>query len=398
MMTEKTAAELAAEVKSDFTTKLDAVKAIAEKAAADAATPRGMTPEEKQKADEALTALNEAQARLTEVEQKLAREPGDGSKEEKTIGEKFIESDSFKSLANSPGQRGKAQMEVKATITLATANSAGSAGATVANTRLPGILPLAQRRLTVRDLLLPGTMNGNTLEYVRETGFTNSAAPVAEGAAKPASDLKFDLVSTTAKVIAHYMKASRQILDDSAQLSSIINQRLLYGLKLVEEAQLLNGAGTGQNLNGLVTQSTAYSAPITLSSPTSVDMIRLMALQASLTEFPASGIVMHPSDWAWIELLKDTTGQYLIGQPQGSLRPTLWGLPVVATQAMTIDKVLVGAFGNAQVFDRWQARVEVATENEDDFIKNLVTILCEERLALAVYRPESFIYGDFGRV
>jgi HK97 family phage major capsid protein len=105
---------------------------------------------------------------------------------------------------------------------------------------------------------------------------------------------------------------------------------------------------------------------------------------------------MHPTDWATIETLKDADGRYIIGNPQGTTQPTLWGLPVVATQAITVRKFLTGAFKlGAQVFDRWSARVELATENEDDFIKNLVTILAEERLALAVYRPEAFIYGDF---
>jgi len=72
---------------------------------------------------------------------------------------------------------------------------------------------------------------------------------------------------------------------------------------------------------------------------------------------------------------------------------------VVETQAIPVDKFLTGAFKlGAQVFDRWLARVEVATENEDDFVKNMVTILAEERVALAVYRPEAFIYGDFGNM
>jgi HK97 family phage major capsid protein len=121
-------------------------------------------------------------------------------------------------------------------------------------------------------------------------------------------------------------------------------------------------------------------------------------LQAALAEYPATGTVMHPSDWAFIDLMKDTTGRYIIGNPQGALSPTLWALPVVATPAMTIDKFLTGAFRlGAQLFDRWDARVEAGYVN-DDFTKNLVTILGEERLALAVYRPEAFIYGDFGRV
>lgn len=289
-------------------------------------------------------------------------------------------------------------MQIKATLTSATTDAAGSVGDAVQNTRLPGIMPLPQRRLTVRDLLSQGRMDGSTLEYVKETGFNNNAAPVAEAAAKPESDLKFDLVTTSAKVIAHWMKASRQILSDVSQLRSTIDQRLLYGLAYKEEGQLLNGDGTGQNLLGIIPQATAYAAPITLTDPTSIDMIRLMMLQSALAEYPATGIVMHPSDWAWAETLKDTTGRYIIGNPQGSISPTLWGLPVVTTQSMTVDKVLVGAFKlGAQVFDRWDARVEAGYVN-DDFTKNLVTILAEERLALAVYRPEAFIYGDFGRV
>jgi HK97 family phage major capsid protein len=122
-------------------------------------------------------------------------------------------------------------------------------------------------------------------------------------------------------------------------------------------------------------------------------------LQVALTDLQASGIIMNPIDWDRVERLKDADGRYLIGNPQGTTSPTLWGLPVVATQALAVDKFLVGDFAQgAQVFDRWTARVEVATENEDDFVKNMVTILAEERLALAVYRPQAFVYGDFGNV
>jgi hypothetical protein len=80
-------------------------------------------------------------------------------------------------------------------------------------------------------------MDGNTLEYVKETGFTNAAAATAESAAKPESTLKLDLVSTSAKVIAHFIKASRQVLDDISQLKSMIDQRLMYGLAYVEETR-----------------------------------------------------------------------------------------------------------------------------------------------------------------
>ncbi|MDE3783557.1 phage major capsid protein [Sinorhizobium meliloti] len=395
---EKTAEQLALEVKAEFDKTMNQVKEIAEKALAEAAKGVGMTDDLKEKADESLLKMNSLTEQVAEIEQKLARGGGNKTTAEKSIGEQFVEDQGVKDWAQSSPSKGKADVRFKATITSATTDTAGAAGAAVETTRLPGILALPQRRLTVRDLISPGRMDGNALEYVRETGFTNSAAPVAETAAKPESDLKFDLVTTSAKVIAHWMKASRQILDDFSQLRSIIDQRLLYGLAYVEEGQLLNGDGTGQNLHGIIPQATAYAAAFTPDAPTAIDTLRLAQLQAALAEYPATGHVMNPTDWARIELEKDTTGRYIIGNPQGMIGPTLWGLPVVATQAIAVDKFLTGAFRlGAQLFDRWDARVEAGFVN-DDFIKNLVTILAEERLALAVYRPEAFIYGDLGYV
>ncbi|MGP4691623.1 phage major capsid protein [Agrobacterium cavarae] len=390
--------QLASQVKAKFDSALDAVKTIADEALGKAKSGEELTNSLKEKADEALLKMNGLTEQMAELEQKMARGGKQDDDSQKSAGELFTSDEKVKTfLANDPSS-GKVDVRIKATLTSLTTDAAGSVGDAIANTRLPGILPLPQRRLTVRDLLSQGRMDGNTLEYVKETGFVNNAATVAEGAAKPSSDMKLDLVTTSAKVIAHWMKASKQVLSDISQLESIINQRLLYGLAYVEEAQLLNGDGSGQNLAGIIPQATAYSAPISVSSPTSIDMIRLMMLQAALAEYPATGVVLHPSDWAWIETLKDTTGRYIIGNPQGTINPTLWGLPVVATPAITVDKVLVGAFKlGAQVFDRWDARVETGFVN-DDFTKNLVTILAEERLALAVYRPEAFIFGDFGRV
>lgn len=381
----------------EFKKQVDEVKAIAEDFKGKREHGDKIAEGAKQSADEAITKLNETKAQLDELEQKMARRPNDTPNEVKSLGCQFVESDQFKSLKGAAGQRGKANLEVKATITSLTTDAAGSAGDLVQTTRLPGIIAPPDRKLTIRDLLMQGRMDGNALEYVRETGFTNNAGMVAEGTKKPQSDIKFDLVSTTAKVIAHYMKASRQILDDASQLQSYIDGRLRYGLAFKEEQQILNGDGTGQNLLGIIPQATAYVRPtgVTPSSETIIDTLRYAMLQAVLAEYPASGHVLNPIDWASIETLKDSTGQYIIGNPQGAASPTLWRLPVVETQAITAGKFLTGGFSmGAQIFDRWLSRVEVATENEDDFIKNLVTILAEERLALAVYRPEAFIYGD----
>lgn len=397
MSGEKSAAELAAEVKATFQQALDDVKGKAEEALGKAKAGETLTTSFKEQVDEALTKMNGLKTQLDELEQKAARGGNGDDVEHKSFGQQFIESEGFKSFADSDFAKsiGRADMRVKATITTSDADAAGSIGAAITPTRLPGVLALPERRLTVRDLISTGRMDGNTLEYVQEKGFTNNAAPVAEGQPKPSSDIQLEAISTSAKVIAHWMKASKQALSDFSQLRSLIDGRLIYGLKFVEENQLLNGPGTGQNLLGMIPQASPFVAPPgSPSVDTSIDILRLAMLQATLAEFPATGHVLNPVDWAAIELTKDASGWYIIANPQGTVQPTLWGLPVVQTQAIAQGKFLTGAFKmGAQLFDRWDARIEVGYVN-DDFTRNLVTILAEERLALAVYRPEAFVYGD----
>lgn len=397
MLEQKSAAELAAEVKRDFETKHDKVKEIAEKALAEAEKGVAASDTVKGLADQAITGMNEAKARLDEMEQKLARRR-EGGDTPRTAGERFVEDDGFKSFAGQTRPRGRHIVEVK-DITSLTTDAAGSAGSLIQNDRRGLQVEIPQRRMTVRALLAQGNTASNTIEYDREKLFTNSAAPVAEGALKPQSELQFEDATATVRTIAHWMRTSVQILADAPALRSIIDQRLRYGLSFVEEAQLLNGSGTGQNLLGLVTAATAYAAPGGLTAESQVDTLRLMILQAALAEYPPNGMVMNPIDWAAIEMQKDGDGRYLIGNPQGTLSPTLWGLPVVATQSMGVDKALVGAFNlAAQIFDRQDATVEVSTEDSDNFVKNKVTIRAEERLALAIYRPQAIVYGDLGRV
>lgn len=396
---QKTAAQLAAEVKQLFETKLDKTREIADEALAIAKKYGDLNTSIKEKADEALLEMNGIKSQLDALEQKLSRGGDQRPEERKTAGQLFVESDQFKAFSEAGFSKSdKARFETKATLTTSVAAAAGSLGSAIQATRLPGVIEQPQRPLTIRSLLAQGNMDGNTIEWIREHSRTNSAAMVAEGAAKPQSDFRLEMMTTTAKVIAHTMKVSRQALTDVSGLRSMIDSRLSYGLDFVEENQLLNGDGTGQNLLGLIPQATAYVSPLTGADTQSIDKIRLMHLQASLALLPADATVMNPADWAWIELLKDDVGRYIIGQPQGNIGATLWGAPVVPSMAMTVDKVLVGAFRTgAQIFDRWNTIIEVGYEN-DDFTKNLATILAEKRLALATYRPGAFIYGDFGRV
>jgi HK97 family phage major capsid protein len=275
-------------------------------------------------------------------------------------------------------------------------STAGSAGALIQPQVNPGILMPGLRRLTIRDLLAQGRISSNSLEYVRENVFTNSAAPVAEGTLKPESNLTFTKQTANVKTIAHWIQASRQVMDDAPMLESYVNNRLLFGLALVEETQLLNGDGTGDNLTGLNQVATAYDAALNATGDTRADQIAHAIFQTSESEFEASGIILNPRDWHAIALLKDAEGRYIFGGPAAFAAKVMWGLPVVATKAQALGTFTVGGFDLAsQVWDRMDATVEVSREDRDNFVKNMLTILCEERLALAHYRPTAIIKGAF---
>ena len=369
---------------TDFTSKLAASGEV--------------SAELKEKTDKALSELGDVTTRLSDMEKRAAREKENGEEEQKSLGQLVIDSEAYKA-GNLTGSS-RASIKVSADrAAITTANTTVGAGRSpgtslVPGARVPGIFGLPERQMTIRDLILPGQTSSNNVEYVKETGYTNNAAPVAETTAKPYSDITFDMASAPVRTVAHLFKASRQILDDAPALRSYIDGRARYGLRFVEENQLLNGSGTGQNIAGLVPQATAFAPAFTPEAVTGIDRLRLAILQVVLAEYPATAFVLNPIDWAKIELTKDAGENYIIGNPQGSLTPTLWNLPVVSTQAMAAGQFLTGAFSYAaQIFDRMDIEVLLSSENVDDFEKNMFTIRAEERLALAVYRPEAFVTG-----
>lgn len=354
-----------------------------------------LAKEAKATADELLAKQGELRERLQDAEQKLAKAK-EGDAEEATAGDEFA-----KYLDEHPEIRsGIANMKQGQTFNVEVSRKAitnsGTTGAALnypAQTVRPILEPLV-RRLTVRDLLAQGRTNQAAIFYPKESGFTDNAAVVSEGSLKPESDITFTSVTEAVVTIAHWLRISKQMAADVPALVSYINNRLTYGLKLKEEDQLLNGSGTGGNLEGIYTAATLYSNTTSLPNETDVDKIRLAILQAELAYAEVNGIVLHPTNWALMELTKDTTGQYVFAQPQNSTAPRLWGRSVVSTPAMTQGRFLVGDFAqHAQIFDREDASVAISSEDRDNFVRNMLTILVEERLALAIYRPEAFIKG-----
>ena len=344
-----------------------------------------------------LNALREAEktlkAALGELEQHVAQMPLANAKQViETVGQQVISAEALKTFAASVAASQRISIPVKAA--LLTANVPGNI---VAPDRLPGIDTAPKQRLFIRDLIAPCTTASNTIYWVQQTGFTNNAAAVAENTTKPYSNIEFAEKITPVRTIAHLFKASKQILDDFSQLQSQVDAEMRFGLKYVEEQEILFGDGTGAHLEGIIPQASAFAAAFQVENQNGIDDLRLAMLQAQLARFPASGHVLHFIDWAKIELTKDTLGRYILANPAALTGPTLWGLPVVATEATAFQgKFLTGAFSaGAQIFDREETNVVISTENADDFEKNMITIRCEERLALAVKRPEAFVYGSF---
>lgn len=385
------------QVQADLKDTGDKLKQFAEQTQKDVKQATQTSAELKAKIDETLAEHNKLSARLQDIEQKLARSGEEAEPQHAmSVGEMIVKSEAFQSMNSSARKTARVSVPRQALMNVpATVGDNTSAGnSLVPADRRAGIIMPGLRRMTIRDLLAPGTTSSNNVEYTRETGFTNNASMIAEGGDKPYSDITFELENAPVRTIAHLFKASRQLLDDAPGLQSYIDARARYGLQLKEEAQFLYGNGTGQNLFGIVPQAAVFAPSFSPAFEQAIDRLRLALLQAVLAEFPANGIVLNPIDWAGIELTKDQEGRYIIGNAASGTQPLLWNLPVVETTAMVQNQFLVGAFNlAAQVFDRMDIEVLISTENDKDFEKNMVSIRAEERVALAVYRPESFVTG-----
>lgn len=339
--------------------------------------------------------LNETQAMLADLDQKMARGFSHGGvAKPDTWGEEFIKAKATELealAAGNAGQNARVSMNVKAVTT-------AEAGALDVPTR-DAMNMLPRQRLTIRNLLNVISISSGSVEYASQTVRPEGADTVAETAAKPESQMEWELRNTSAKVIAHWVKASRQILEDAPQLSNFIDSEMRYGLALKEESQLLSGDGTGANLAGMIPASTAYDDTVlTVANQNEIDMVGKAILQCALADYPATGIVIHPADWWRMRMLKDADGKYILGDPQQVVQPSLFGLPVVATKSMAIDTFLVADFQSAgTLYDRWQPRVETGYVDQD-FTNNMVTVLAEERIAFAVKNALALTYGDFGNV
>jgi HK97 family phage major capsid protein len=356
-----------------------------------------------------------------------------------SIGEMFTNSEEFKSLGGGRnGANMPAPWQVKTSLTthnysvkdvfsaMPTAGNLsgfqrGSGLGDFGSIQRDPMVASPMRTKRVRDLFPVRRTTAQVIEYFRQLGFTsisaadfaafpgysgnNDAAAVPERSGnafglKPQSSFQFVGEQAPVRTLAHWEAAHRNVLADEPQLRSIIDNELLYGLRLLEDNQILNGDGAGENLKGVL-QTTgiqtynhaSVSAAMSAPKDTKADGLRRAATLSFLAYYEPSGIVMHPNDWEDIELTKDANGQYLVAVSVAmGGEPRVWRMPVVETPAIAEGTALVGAFGTgAQLYDREDASIRISEQHSDFFIRNAIVILAEQRLALAVKRPEAFV-------
>lgn len=323
---------------------------------------------------------------LGETVTELTKKMSAGRQEEKSVGRLIAEQKDFAKTLMSNGR-----IEIK-DISTGNFGSVELPGGVRRQNR--GLIPPVNQALFLRDVIPTANTSAAVIEYLQESGFTNNAATVREGVQKPQSELTF--LPKTAPMIkmAHFFRVTEETLDDVDGMEAYINQRGIYGLKLKEEGELLNGDATAGHIDGLIKNSTAYNKAIVpgIVPANAMDDIRVAIAQVNEADLMASAVIMNHLDAAALDLEKDADGHYL--HPAFASN-TAWGLPVVRTKGLPQGEFIVGGFvGNTLIWQRKGIEVRRSTEDRDNFVKNLVTVLIEERLQLETLRPEGIVHGE----
>ena len=304
-----------------------------------------------------------------------------------------IENGAIESIAK--GNSRSASFQVKADMTV----GADFTGEVIAADRVAGYKYDPTRPIHIRQLLSLGSTQSDVVRFVKESGYSNGAAPTAEGVTLTQSD--FDMTASDANVrkIGTYFRISEEMLADTPQLTSYISARAPEKLLEVEDTQILSGDGTGANLSGIIGDAADFAAGSlagTVESANEFDVIVASLNQLALANYNADTILLNPSDFHKILLLKDTTNNYLKDQVYGGLQPSFMGVKVILNTAISAGTFLIGNFSvGTQLWVRDGVNVEFFREDGTNVRDGFVTVRVSERVALTNYLPNAFVNGTF---
>lgn len=296
------------------------------------------------------------------------------------------------------GNSRSASFEVKADMTVA----ADFTGEVIPADRVAGYKFDPSRSVHVRNLIPQGSTSSDVVRFVKESGYSNGAAITAEGATATQSD--FDMTASDANVrkIATYFRISEEMLADTPQLTSYLSARAPEKLLSVEDTQILSGDGTGSNLSGIITDAADFDTSSggafyqSVESANEFDVLVATLNQLALSEYQADYIMLNPTDFHKILLLKDTQNAYLKDQVYAGLQPAFMGVPVIINTAITAGTFLAGNFGvGTQLWVRDNVGVEFFREDGTNVRDGFVTVKVQERIALTNYLPNAFVNGSF---
>lgn len=279
--------------------------------------------------------------------------------------------------------------------TLITGDSTTSAGAMVFPDHIPGFYPLGRRPLLLRDVVTNAQTNSDTIEFVKVSSETNNAATVAEATAtgdgsgvKPESAVAFVQQTTNVITIAHWIPITRRALGDAGQVRAYIDDFLRDGLNQELEDQMIGGAG-GADLVGL-TNTTGIQTDASTGNMLALLRRGKRKIQ-TVGRTLANAYLMNPIDSEAVDLLMDNEARYYFGGPRDVAPMRVWGLPVVEAEAVSTGTAWVGNFKKAILWDREQANIQVSDSHSDFFIRNLIAILAEMRVAFGVVQPNALM-------
>lgn len=359
-----------------------------------------------------VAAVKEEMKKLGEEQVKFARElaalqqaSADGAAESdnrvKSIGERFTESANYKAFsANTRDVRGARHIvSTKSdSPTVSTVSPAISRNTIAAPYQLAGIWGAPEQQLIVENLIPHIPVSTSAVEYLKHTGFTNNAGVVAEGAAKAESTFEFDLATANVVTIAHWTKITEQLAADAPAVTAYINAKMMYGLQLKVDNQIISGTGTSTQLGGFLKSGnhTDYSSAVTVPTGANLmDFALLIKTKLDTLGYPPKVLLLNPEDWAGLALLKDAQKRYLLGGPAGVTTKSLWGLPVETSASVPSGKYVMADFAlGSTIYDRQEVALEIDREG-DDFRKNLLTIRVERRLGLGVEDAAAIAGGDW---
>lgn len=262
----------------------------------------------------------------------------------------------------------------------------------------PQVYALPSRKVHMRSLIPTGNITQGLFTFPKETGGEGDAAPQVQGAAKGQIDFDITMTDAPAQYIAGYVRISRQMLDDVPAMTSFLQARLLEKYLLAEDAQLLNGNGTAPNLQGISGVASAFSGSATVD----VEQLVQAISQVEAADYSATGILINPADWANIMNTKNSGSAYslpgsTVVSTNGQL--TIAGIPVYTSTAIAADKFLVGDWSlGSQIMQNQGISVQFSEFDQDNFIKNLITVRVEARIAFPIYYNAAYVYGDFGNI